>query len=244
MTFGEPFCVTYTSPNGCGPRQCSPGVRRRLARAFEKHMAGERCHASNPGTWLSLSKQVYLAAPSAGGRLSEMTRTAILIRLCERQCAGCGVSRPQGRRLFDCLATRSGQSRRSAVSRCSTSPPILVPVEMAETEASPPFFCPDRTRIRDHGKHYVDRLALPRDPWARGTVAHARSDGRRMLKRHAYPPALDGFTTYAVGDIRGRADLLDQIHGLIDGDKPFLSPVRNVAVYRSVRRCADHNCYR
>jgi serine/threonine protein phosphatase 1 len=46
-----------------------------------------------------------------------------------------------------------------------------------------------------------------------------------------YPPAPDGFTVYAVGDIHGRADLLDQIHDLIDRDKTISSSERNVEVY-------------
>jgi serine/threonine protein phosphatase 1 len=37
--------------------------------------------------------------------------------------------------------------------------------------------------------------------------------------RHEYPAAPDRLTIYAVGDIHGRADLLDRIHLLIDEDK-------------------------
>ena len=51
------------------------------------------------------------------------------------------------------------------------------------------------------------------------------------MKWPDYPPAPDGFIIYAVGDIHGRADLLDQIHGLIDRDKATSSPERNVEVY-------------
>src|SRR5215510_1776997 len=46
-----------------------------------------------------------------------------------------------------------------------------------------------------------------------------------------YPPAPDGLTIYAVGDIHGRRDLLDQIHELIDIDKTTTGTERNVEVY-------------
>jgi len=46
-----------------------------------------------------------------------------------------------------------------------------------------------------------------------------------------YPPAPDGLTIYAVGDIHGRTDLLDQIHELIDMDKTATGTQRKVEVY-------------
>ena len=50
-------------------------------------------------------------------------------------------------------------------------------------------------------------------------------------KRHSYPPVPDGLTIYAIGDIHGRADLLDQTHELIDKDKANSRSERNVEVY-------------
>src|SRR5215813_9666409 len=50
-------------------------------------------------------------------------------------------------------------------------------------------------------------------------------------KSHNYPPAPDGLTIYAVGDIHGRRDLLDQIHELIDIDKTTTGTERKVEVY-------------
>ena len=39
----------------------------------------------------------------------------------------------------------------------------------------------------------------------------------------AYPPAPSGLTIYAIGDIHGRADCLDEVLALIDADKARLS---------------------
>jgi Calcineurin-like phosphoesterase len=50
-------------------------------------------------------------------------------------------------------------------------------------------------------------------------------------KRPKYPPAPDGFVIYAVGDIHGRADLLEQTHALIDKDKATSGTHRDVEVY-------------
>src|SRR5262245_43636158 len=46
-----------------------------------------------------------------------------------------------------------------------------------------------------------------------------------------YPAAPDGLTIYAVGDIHGRADLLDRIHQLIDKDKNDSESARNIEIY-------------
>jgi serine/threonine protein phosphatase 1 len=51
------------------------------------------------------------------------------------------------------------------------------------------------------------------------------------VKRPKYPPAPDGLVIYAVGDIHGRADLLDQAHELIANDKATFRPNRNLEVY-------------
>jgi len=47
----------------------------------------------------------------------------------------------------------------------------------------------------------------------------------------SYPPAPEGFTIYAVGDIHGRADLLERVHRLIDEDRPVARSARKVEVY-------------
>jgi serine/threonine protein phosphatase 1 len=47
----------------------------------------------------------------------------------------------------------------------------------------------------------------------------------------SYPPAPEGLVIYAIGDIHGRADLLDRIHGLIDGDDAAGKARRKVEVY-------------
>jgi serine/threonine protein phosphatase 1 len=49
--------------------------------------------------------------------------------------------------------------------------------------------------------------------------------------RAAYPPAPAGLVIYAIGDIHGRADLLDQIHGLIDEDAATCDTTRKVEIY-------------
>jgi serine/threonine protein phosphatase 1 len=46
-----------------------------------------------------------------------------------------------------------------------------------------------------------------------------------------YPPAPEGFTLYAVGDIHGRLDLLKDVHRLIDQDKALRKPRQPVEVY-------------
>ena len=50
-------------------------------------------------------------------------------------------------------------------------------------------------------------------------------------EHHSYPLVPDGLTIYAIGDIHGRADLLDQTHELIDKDKANSRSERNVEVY-------------
>jgi len=49
--------------------------------------------------------------------------------------------------------------------------------------------------------------------------------------RPKYPPAPDGLVIHAVGDIHGRADLLDQAHGLIDNDKLTFGADQNLEIY-------------
>jgi serine/threonine protein phosphatase 1 len=46
-----------------------------------------------------------------------------------------------------------------------------------------------------------------------------------------YPPAPEGVTIYAVGDIHGRLDLLNNVHQLIDQDKNLRKPKQPVEVY-------------
>jgi serine/threonine protein phosphatase 1 len=46
-----------------------------------------------------------------------------------------------------------------------------------------------------------------------------------------YPPAPQGVTIYAVGDIHGRLDLLTKVHQLIDQDKTLRNPKQSVEVY-------------
>ena len=46
-----------------------------------------------------------------------------------------------------------------------------------------------------------------------------------------YPSGPDGLVIYAVGDIHGRADLLDQTHALIDDDKATSRLDHNLEVY-------------
>ena len=46
-----------------------------------------------------------------------------------------------------------------------------------------------------------------------------------------YPPAPDGITIYAIGDIHGRLDLLKNVHQQIDQDKSLRKPKQSVEVY-------------
>jgi serine/threonine protein phosphatase 1 len=46
-----------------------------------------------------------------------------------------------------------------------------------------------------------------------------------------YPPSPEGSTIYAIGDIHGRADLLDQIHRLIDADTTTSKAAQKVEIY-------------
>ena len=46
-----------------------------------------------------------------------------------------------------------------------------------------------------------------------------------------YPPAPDGITIYAIGDIHGRLDLLKNVHQQIDQDKNLRKPKQFVEVY-------------
>ena len=50
-------------------------------------------------------------------------------------------------------------------------------------------------------------------------------------ERIQYPPAPDGFTVYAVGDIHGRLDLLTEVHDRIDADKTLSHPKHSVEIY-------------
>src|SRR5262245_27343885 len=49
--------------------------------------------------------------------------------------------------------------------------------------------------------------------------------------QYKYPTVPDGPTIYAVGDIHGRADLLDRVHQLIDKDKTDSGFERNIEIY-------------
>jgi serine/threonine protein phosphatase 1 len=61
------------------------------------------------------------------------------------------------------------------------------------------------------------------NPWQQPR-AKSRSVG-------AYPPAPDGWTIYAIGDIHGRVDLLRDVHRGIDADRRNVDPTRTVEVY-------------
>jgi serine/threonine protein phosphatase 1 len=50
-------------------------------------------------------------------------------------------------------------------------------------------------------------------------------------ERIQYPPAPDGFTIYAVGDIHGRLDLLTKVHDRIDADKERSRPEHTLEIY-------------
>jgi serine/threonine protein phosphatase 1 len=47
----------------------------------------------------------------------------------------------------------------------------------------------------------------------------------------AYPPAPDGWTVYAIGDIHGRLDLLKKVHRGIDADTSASSAAQTVGIY-------------
>jgi serine/threonine protein phosphatase 1 len=46
-----------------------------------------------------------------------------------------------------------------------------------------------------------------------------------------YPPAPEGYTIYAVGDLHGRSDLLQSTHAAIDADDPGPGSRRKVEIY-------------
>jgi serine/threonine protein phosphatase 1 len=50
-------------------------------------------------------------------------------------------------------------------------------------------------------------------------------------ERPDYPPAPEGCTIYAIGDIHGRADLLAHVHTMIDQDKTLANCERKVEIY-------------
>src|SRR5262245_34956494 len=62
---------------------------------------------------------------------------------------------------------------------------------------------------------------------------HASIVHRILLEpnQHEYPAAPGDLTIYAIGDIHGRADLLDRVHQLIDKDKSDSGSGRNIEIY-------------
>jgi serine/threonine protein phosphatase 1 len=53
----------------------------------------------------------------------------------------------------------------------------------------------------------------------------------RWSAKISYPPAPDGRTIYAVGDVHGRLDLLEKVQRRIDEDRRKLGPTRAAEVY-------------
>src|SRR5262245_37259948 len=57
------------------------------------------------------------------------------------------------------------------------------------------------------------------------------SSARDALPRYELPAGPKGITIYAIGDIHGRLDLLDTIHGEIDADRANSGQIRTAEIY-------------
>jgi serine/threonine protein phosphatase 1 len=59
----------------------------------------------------------------------------------------------------------------------------------------------------------------------------SRASEQTSAQPFQYPPAPEGYTIYAIGDIHGRLDLLDRLHRAIDKDKADNRLSRSAEIY-------------
>ena len=93
--------------------------------------------------------------------------------------------------------------------------------------------CEDRELKAQQCQHRAALLQLKDRSSSTGAAGHTNMDHRVAVepRRLDYPPVPDGFTIYAVGDIHGRVDLLDEVHALIDEDTTSSRSERKVEIY-------------